>query len=152
MKSKTKRAGREIAVIVLLTMALLCVTAMPVSATEVEFTIYTMASTGQEKVVNLYPWPQEHAYVFYYPHEQGSRTFTAWHQDIFEPEAAGTVEFYWKDTAVPNDPWHHWATKPIHCYWPRYKTTLYSGSNTIAYKFSVAHHSSTPIDIHIMVK
>lgn len=133
-------------------LAVLFSTAILSSATEVESTIYTTIYTGQEKEVCMYPWPEENAYVFYYPNEQGSRTFTAWHQDIFEPSAVGTVEFYWKDTAVPNDSWHQWTTQPVHCYWPRYETTLYSGSSTIIYKFSVAHHSSTPLSIHMMIE
>ncbi|MEA1937361.1 MAG: hypothetical protein U9N04_04605 [Patescibacteria group bacterium] len=147
-----KKTVRTIATVVLLTMALLCVMAMPAAA---QSELHTSIVTGQTKTVAPEPWPEQQAFVFYWPHEAETRTVTVHHRFFFDPRSDpsgfGNVKFYWKDLAIPNDQWHYWDIKEFGFIYPNAKTTLYSGSNTIAYQFVITHYHSfaLPIFVHV---
>lgn len=93
-----------------------------------------------------------------FPNQAGNLEFTTWHSnllqgwDIGNPNAGlVVVNFYWKDTAGDNQ-WHYWRSDSVNCYWPKVKQNLYSGSNTVCYKFVYKQWTQYPIPIHIMVR
>ena len=113
-----------------LLIAALCATTMPVSATK-EYTI----STGEEICIFL-TVNENDAVVYYFPQEQGNRMFKSWHTSWLNYGKAAGMTFYWTDTSVPNRQWHAWRNAAVGFYWPKTVQNLYSGSDTIAYKFA----------------
>lgn len=124
-----KNRTRTIAVVILLTIAL-CAMATPATATK-EYTI----STGEEICIFL-TVDENDAVVYYSPQEQGNRMFEAWHTAFLNYGKVAGMTFYWTDTSVPNHQWHEWRNTAVRFYWPKTTQNLYSGSNTIAYKFA----------------
>ncbi|MBU4339138.1 hypothetical protein KKB43_06410 [Patescibacteria group bacterium] len=137
---------------ILLAAAIFCIigtiAVQTVSATyETEYMIFS----GQQKIITINPWPQEAAVVSYLPNAIGTRTFTAYHSWFSDPSAIGLVEFYWRNSSVPNDPWHYWDTKQFRFLWPNAKTTLYSGSRYIEFKFVVVQYGNVPMAVTINI-
>ena len=129
-KTKPKRAGREIAVIVLLTMALLCVIAMPAAA---DYTTTRHISTGQEIGFLLHGSDGETVNVYYYPNEAGTRKFEAWHTTPMYLSKCAGMTFSWTNNG--GQTWYKWRNAAVGFYWPKTKQDLYSGSSNIGYKF-----------------
>ncbi len=143
---KKGKTTRTIVAVALLTMALLCVMAMPATARTV---VHPSIVTGQETGFCLYP--DEIAEIHYFPNEQGNKMFTTWHTNLWMYDQAAAMTFYWKDMANPNDQWHEWRDASVGCYWPKTTQNLYSGSSTIGYKFAFQQWTSQMLPICIKV-
>lgn len=107
---------------------------------------------GQEAEFVFYP--EDTVEICLFPNQAGNLEFTTWHSNLLQGwngEGLVAVSFYWKDTAGDNQ-WHHWRDSTVHCYWPKTEQNLYSGSNTICYKFVYKQWTNYPIPIHIMVE
>lgn len=146
---------KNIRMLVVLGLLIVAVFATVMPAVAVNSELHTSIFTGETIVVAPEPWPEQQAVVFYWPQEEGTRTVTIHHRIYFDPRndptGIGNVKFYWKDMAVSNDQWHYWTIKDFGFLYPNAKTTLYSGSNTIAYQFVITHYSdfTLPIFVHV---
>lgn len=90
--------------------------------------------------------------VYYYPNEQGTRTFTSWHSTIIAWDKVAAVSFYYRDSSIPNDPWHSWTNKGVGYLWPKATQSLYSGSNTIEYMFVFQEWTTPVMGIHVAIQ
>ena len=125
-----KRSKGTMAAIVLLTMALFCVTAMPAAA---DYTTTRHISTGQEIEFFLHGTDGETVVVYYYPNEAGTRKFEAWHTTPIYWNKCASVTFFWTNNG--GQTWHKWRKAAVGFYWPKVKQDVYSGSSNIGYKF-----------------
>lgn len=144
--TQTRKSKTTLVAILLLITVLFCAMAMPASARTV---VYPAIVTGQETGFWLYPG--EIAEIHYFPNEQGNKMFTAWHTNLWMWDQAAAMTFYWKDTANPNDQWHEWRDAAVGCYCPKTTQNLYSGSNTIGYKFAFQQWTRHMLPICIKV-
>jgi len=62
------------------------------------------------------------------------------------------VEFAWKDMGNPNDQWHVWKSAMVEYSWPKTKQNLYSGSDTIGYRFLYKTQTENMIYIHAKIQ
>jgi hypothetical protein len=109
-----------------------------------------VVSTGGE--INFTLTTEESCNVYYYPNEQGTRTFTAWHETVIAWDKVAGLSFYYRDTSVPNDPWHLWDNKSVGFLWPKATQSLYSGSSTIEYKFVFKEWTTPLMNIHVKIE
>jgi len=117
-----------------------------VRANTIEYTV----QTGETIVVML---PQDDtAIVYYSPHEQGTRWFTSWHESALYWDKVAAMTFYWRDSSVPNDPWHSWRNAAVGFLWPKVEQSLYSGSNTIEYKFVFKQWTAVVLGIRVSIQ
>ncbi len=130
MDRMNQKRIRTLAVATLLITALCAMATMPAAAATREYTIFT----GEEICIFL-TVDENDAVVYYSPQEQGNRMFKAWHTAMLNYNKAAGMTFYWTDTSVSNHQWHAWRNACVGFYWPKTTQNLYSGSNTIAYKF-----------------
>ena len=128
--TETADGKSKIAVIVLLTIALLSVTAMRVSAA---YTTTRHISTGQGIEFVLHGSDGETAIVYYYPNEAGNRKFEAYHTTPIYWDKCAAMTFSWTNNGGRT--WHEWRDAAVGFYWPKVKQNLYSGSSNIGYKF-----------------
>lgn len=140
-----KRKRIRILAIAGLLMVAMVVATMPAEANTI---VYAPIITGQETGFVLYP--DDLAVIYYFPRQQGNRMFTAWHTNLVALDQAAGMDFYWKDTSNPNDYWHLWRHAAVG-YWPKTSQNLYSGSNTIGYKFEFRQWTDYPLPIHIKI-
>ena len=90
--------------------------------------------------------------VYYSPNEQGTRTFTSWHSSVIAFDKVAAMSFYYRDASVPNDSWHQWANSSVNYLWPKATQSLYSGSNTIQYKFVFQEWTTPAMSIHVEIQ
>ncbi|MDF1498245.1 MAG: hypothetical protein P1P85_02735 [Patescibacteria group bacterium] len=113
--------------------------------------------TGQETGFWLHPG--DTVEINFYPYQQGNRMFSTWHADLsylLKPDdpkyGPPIIEFAWKDMANPNDQWHVWRSVAVEYYWSKTTQILYSGSNTIGYRFRYETYTENIIYIHAIVQ
>lgn len=142
-------------VAVVMVLAIITITAMS-AAVEARTIVKAPIVIGQETGFVFYP--EDTVEICLFPNQAGNLEFTTYHSNLMQgwkvdDPGAGlvVVDFYWKDTAGDNQ-WHHWRSASVNCYWPKTEQNLYSGSNTICYKFVYSQSTQYPIPIHIMVK
>lgn len=109
-----------------------------------------IVNTGEE--INFVLTEEGQCIVYYYPEEQGTRTFTSWHSTAIAWDKVAAVTFYYRDIAVPNDPWHSWDNKAVGYLWPKTTQSLYSGSSTIQYKFVFQEWTTPIMGIHVVIQ
>lgn len=90
--------------------------------------------------------------VYYSPQEQGTREFTSWHSTIAAWNKVAGMSFYYRDTSIPNDPWHWWRNAAVGYIWPKVEQSLYSGSTTIEYKFSFRQVTTPVMFVHVEIE
>lgn len=76
--------------------------------------------------------------VIFEPWVTGCWWFKPWHFFSFAPKSYIAVFTYWRDVSNPNDQWHYWPGGGLVGYYyflPAYRTLLYNGKSSIAYKF-----------------
>ncbi|MFA7170103.1 MAG: hypothetical protein WC178_04615 [Candidatus Paceibacterota bacterium] len=125
---------------------LLAASTVVVSAYQREYYI----STGQQIKTWTPSYPEAQAVVFYYPHEKGTRTVSIWHDMYINDDEYGITEYYWKDTSNPNDTWHKFHQEAFGFLF-RTNVKLWSGSNTIGYKFVITNYDDDQ-DLFVKVK
>lgn len=141
--------SKRIAVVIVLAI----ITTMAMStAVEARTIVRAPIIIGQETGFVFYP--EDTVEICLFPNQAGNLEFTTWHSNLLQGsigEGLVSVSFYWKDTAGDNQ-WHHWKDDTVRCYWPKTRQNLYSGSNTICYKFVYKQWTNYPIPIHIVVR
>lgn len=138
--------GIKTIIVAVLLIVALCAVVAPATATK-EYTI----STGEEICIYL-TVDENDTVVYYSPQEQGNRMFKAWHTSFLNYDKVAGMTFYWTDTSVSNHQWHSWRNTGVGFYWPKTTQNLYSGSNTIAYKFAFRASSIDDVmPVHIKI-
>ena len=110
---------------------------------------YTV-TTGEEIDFMLYN--SDMSTVYYAPQEQGTTDFTSWHSTLAAFDKVAAMSFYYRDTSIPNDPWHWWRNAAVGYLWPKVAQSLYSGSDTIEYKFTFQQWTTPLMVIHVEIE
>lgn len=150
--------GKENKTRILAVMGLLIVAMFAtVTMAEAQTIVRPSLTIGQETGFWLHPG--DTVEINYCPYEQGNKMFSTWHEDLsylFKEDNPSygppIVEFAWKDMGNPNDQWHVWRSAAVEYYWPKTTQNLYSGSDTIGYRFRFKTHTENMIYIHAKVQ
>ncbi|NOY35592.1 MAG: hypothetical protein GXP44_01575 [bacterium] len=127
----------------------LMISALSAPAVWAETSEYTI-QTDETLVIMLYK--NDTAIVYYSPCEQGTRWFTSWHESALYWNKVAAMTFYWRDSSIPDDPWHSWRDASVGFLWPKVEQSLYSATHNIEYKFVFKQWTAVTLGIRVSIE